>query len=93
MFGKLMELRKAAEELAGLASYAEITGGVRVNRPGIRKWCDEVYRIKHEIEEMEEVAYLEDDPRARAIDKIKAYLTDEERVALFGDQDLKWVNG
>ncbi len=31
------------KNLAELASYAEIVGGVSVNRPGIRKWCDKAF--------------------------------------------------
>ncbi len=50
---KLKEMREAAKELAGLASYAEIVGGVSVNRPGIRKWCDRVFALDREIEDME----------------------------------------
>lgn len=33
----------AALELAEYASYAEIVGGISVNRPQIREWCDKVF--------------------------------------------------
>lgn len=33
------------------------------------------------------------DPRERAIHKIKTLLTAEERIALFGDDELDWING
>lgn len=36
-------LLEASRELAGYASYAEIVGGVSVNRPQIRQWCDAVF--------------------------------------------------
>ncbi len=36
-------LLKAARELAQFASYAEIVGGVNVNRPQIREWSDKVF--------------------------------------------------
>ena len=36
-------LLHAARELAQYASYAEIVGGVSVNRPQVRKWCDAVF--------------------------------------------------
>ena len=35
----------AARELRDYASYAEIVGGVSVNRPQIRKWCDTIAEI------------------------------------------------
>jgi len=43
---KLRQLQEAFEdgfELAQIASYAEITGGISVNRSGIRKFCDKIY--------------------------------------------------
>jgi hypothetical protein len=33
------------------------------------------------------------DPRERAIHKIMTMLTDEERIALFGDAELDWIDG
>lgn len=33
------------KNLAELASYAEIVGGISVNRPGIRKWCDKAFDL------------------------------------------------
>lgn len=39
----LRELAAAARELAQFASYAEIVGGVAVNRATIRKACDAVF--------------------------------------------------
>lgn len=43
---KLRELQAAFEdgfELAQIVSYAEIVGGISVNRSGIREYCDKVY--------------------------------------------------
>lgn len=37
------QLEAAAKELAEYASYAEITGGIGVNRQQIRTWCDHVF--------------------------------------------------
>lgn len=34
---------EAAKELAECASYAEMVGGISVNRPQIRKWCDKIF--------------------------------------------------
>ena len=42
---KANELLAASRELAQLASYAEIVGGISINRPHIRKWCDAVFTI------------------------------------------------
>ena len=39
----LRAVAAAAIELAEYTSYAEIAGGVTVNRATIRKWCDEVF--------------------------------------------------
>lgn len=36
---------KVLQELAEYASYAEIVGGISVNRSQIRKWCDEAFAI------------------------------------------------
>ena len=47
------ELKEQAMELAGLASYAEIVGGISVNRPGIRKWCDKIFKLLREHEAKE----------------------------------------
>jgi len=50
----LAEMRSAAVELAGYASYAEIVGAVSHNRAVVRKWCDEVFRLNRAIEDAEE---------------------------------------
>ena len=50
----LAEMRSAAVELAGYASYAEIVGAVSHNRSAVRKWCDEVFRLNRAIEDAEE---------------------------------------
>jgi len=50
----LAEMRSAAVELAGYASYAEIVGAVQHNRAAVRKWCDEVFRLNRAIEDAEE---------------------------------------
>jgi len=42
----IAELFAAAKELAEYASYAEIVGGVSVNRPQVRKWCDAVFAAR-----------------------------------------------
>lgn len=39
----------AASELASYASYAEIVGGVRVNRTQVRQWCDAVFALCREL--------------------------------------------
>ncbi|WP_395175554.1 hypothetical protein [Roseibium alexandrii] len=45
---KIDELADAARELAEYASYAEIVGGVSVNKPQIRRECDRVFAaLKH----------------------------------------------
>lgn len=41
----LADLLKAARELAGYASYAEIVGGLSVNKPQVREWCDKVFEV------------------------------------------------
>lgn len=43
----------AARELRDYASYAEIVGGVNVNRPQIRKWCDTIAEIVNTLPEDE----------------------------------------
>lgn len=40
-------LYEAAKDLAEYASYAEIVGGISVNRPQIRKSCDAVFEQCH----------------------------------------------
>jgi hypothetical protein len=49
--GMANELLHAATELAQLASYSEIVGGISHNRPHIRKWCDEVFAIRKRLPE------------------------------------------
>ncbi|MEI8396141.1 MAG: hypothetical protein WCF85_15505 [Rhodospirillaceae bacterium] len=44
---------RAGMELAELSSYAEIVGGIGVNRPGIRKWCDNVFDAARAVENAE----------------------------------------
>ena len=39
-------LLAAATELAQYASYAEIVGGVSVNRAPIRRYCDEIFALR-----------------------------------------------
>lgn len=39
------EILKAATELAEYASYSEIIGAIGHNKPQIRQWCDEVYKL------------------------------------------------
>jgi hypothetical protein len=48
----LSELSEAARELAQYASYAEIIGAIGHNRQPIRKWCDEVFRLSHQLDEL-----------------------------------------
>lgn len=43
----------AARELRDYASYAEMVGGVSVNRPQIRKWCDAIAEIINTLPEDE----------------------------------------
>ena len=53
LLAKANELLAASTELAELASYAEIVGGIHVNRPHIRKWCDRVFEIRKTLPEDE----------------------------------------
>lgn len=67
---KANDLLKAATELSQLASYSEIVGGIAVNRPQIRKWCDEISAIIRELPEDENyeptlIAALEPQPDPR----------------------------
>ena len=48
----LTELQEAASELAQYASYAEIVGGINVNKKQIRNWCDKVFALNHKINEI-----------------------------------------
>jgi hypothetical protein len=51
------QLERALEildDLAGLASYAEIVGGVSVNRGAIRNSCDAAFALIKEIRSEEE---------------------------------------
>jgi hypothetical protein len=50
--GILTELSEAARELAQYASYAEIVGAIGHNRQPIRKWCDEVFRLSHQLDDL-----------------------------------------
>lgn len=47
---KFDELAEAAKELAEYASYAEIVGGVSVNKPQIRRECDRVFAALRSLE-------------------------------------------
>lgn len=47
------ELLFAAKELRDYASYAEMVGGVSVNRPQIREWCDKILEICKKLPENE----------------------------------------
>jgi hypothetical protein len=47
------ELLFAAKELRDYASYAEMVGGVSVNRPQIREWCDKILEIYKKLPENE----------------------------------------
>ena len=49
--GSLQRQATAGMELAEYASYAEIVGGVSVNREHIRKYCDAVFAAAREIED------------------------------------------
>lgn len=46
-------LLEAATELAQLASYAEIVGGISVNAEPIRKCCDEIFDLRRALPEDE----------------------------------------
>lgn len=48
----LTELSEAARELAAYASYAEIIGAIGHNKTPIRKWCDEVFRLSHQLDDL-----------------------------------------
>jgi hypothetical protein len=48
----LVRMKDAAINLAEFASYAEIVGGVSVNRNAIRKWCDDVFDLKRQIDDL-----------------------------------------
>lgn len=47
------KLLNAATELAQLASYSEICGGITVNRQHIRKWCDAIFDLRKALPEDE----------------------------------------
>lgn len=55
-------------------------------------WVEVCYEIDKRVEQLQALL-VPQDPRSLAIAKVKTLLTDDERVALFGDADLKWVNG
>jgi hypothetical protein len=46
----LESLADAAVELAQYTSYAEATGRIGTNAAEIRHWCDEVFRLRGEID-------------------------------------------
>jgi len=46
---KLREIATEGVDLMGLASYAEIVGGVGVNRAGVRKACDLVIAANNKL--------------------------------------------
>ncbi len=48
------QLADAGMELASYASYSEIVGGIHQNRVVIREWCDTIFDLKKELEELEE---------------------------------------
>lgn len=54
---ELTELEQAGIELAEYTSYAEIVGGVSVNRSALRKWCDVIYDHKREIDRGDRARY------------------------------------
>lgn len=45
-------------ELAQYASYAEIVGGISVNRPPIRMHCDAIYELQRELKTIREAKTL-----------------------------------
>ncbi|KQT08495.1 hypothetical protein ASG40_11480 [Methylobacterium sp. Leaf399] len=75
------ELAKAALELASYASYAEMVGAIGHNRDQIRKWCDEVYRIRETVVS----PGLADDPYFPAALAAAPTPSDPERVRHDGD--------
>lgn len=48
---ELEELKNAADDLARYASYAEICGGIHINRDVIRSACDSVFAVLRKIED------------------------------------------
>lgn len=59
---EIWPLVNAARELAAFASYAEIVGGVSVNRAQIREWCDAVVKSLPR----DQFGFVADDPAAVA---------------------------
>ena len=60
------KLLHAATELAQLASYSAIVGGISVNREFISKWCDVVFDLRRSLPENENF-----DPSFAAIASLK----------------------
>lgn len=76
---KANDLLTAARELAQFASYAEIVGGVSVNRNHVREWCDKVFDIIRGLPEDENfeptlIAAIKPQPDPR--DEVIAALVD-----------------
>jgi len=51
MLTRLQKMALEGLDLAGLASYAEIVGGIGVNRTAIRKACDRVFVENNKLSE------------------------------------------
>ncbi len=45
------EITSIATELAEYASYAEIVGGVTVNRAAVRSFCDKVFEFNRKVDQ------------------------------------------
>lgn len=48
---KVQELSDAARDLAEYASYAEIVGGISVNKSQVRRECDRVFAALNALDE------------------------------------------
>jgi ABC-type polysaccharide/polyol phosphate transport system ATPase subunit len=50
----LEKIAAAGMELAQYASYSEIVGAISHNRQEIREWCDAMYKLHRELEQLKE---------------------------------------
>jgi hypothetical protein len=48
----LVRMKDAAVNLAEYASNAEVVGGIPVHRDAIRKWCNAIFDLKRQIDDL-----------------------------------------
>lgn len=92
----LSEMTAAGRELAAYASYFEIVGAIGHNRVAIRKWCDEVFRLGHELDRLKEEGELPTDEPAWLVRKERDLLrqavvryADRSRIGTVEPQELQ----